>query len=82
MKSIAAASLLALSMFSGVVSADDEKSDGTSGETVVIYATSMEDAQKQIESLQRDVGSSVIIFLTNPDGTTTELRGVNFIVSV
>ena len=79
MKSIAVASLLALSLFSGVVSADDAKSDGTSGETIVIYATSMEDAQKQIESLKRNIGSTVIILLTNPDGTVTELRGVNFV---
>ena len=78
MKSIAAASLLALSLFSAVASADEATSDKSSGGTIVIYATSMEEAQKQIDSLDVGVGSTVIIYLKNPDGTTTELRGVNF----
>ena len=80
MKSIAAASLLALSLFAGVVSADDAKSNPTSDETIMIYATSVEDAQRQIQSLDAGAGSSIIVFLKNPDGTTTELRGVNFAV--
>ena len=77
MKSIVASSLLALSLFSGVVSADDAKSDGASGKTIVIYATSIEEAQKQLEA-QSEIGSSVVILVRNPDGTITELRGVNF----
>ena len=68
MKSMLAAALFAVSLFSGSASADDAKA-----ETIVIYAVDMADAQQQIEAAQRDVGSSVIIIrLMQPDGTTID----------
>lgn len=78
MKLIAAASLLSLSLFSSVVSADVATSGNTSGGTIVIYASSMEEAQRKIESLEPNGASTIIILLKNADGTTSELRGVNF----
>ena len=67
MKTILAAALFAAALFAGNASADDAKA-----ETIVIYAVDMADAQQQIEAAQKDVGSSVIIFLTQPGGGTTE----------
>lgn len=79
MKSIAAAALLALSLLSGAVRADE----GKPTETIVIYASTMEDAMKQVEALNRgDVGTSVIIRLTNPDGSTAQAGDVGTTVVI
>ena len=74
MKTIAAAAFLALSL-SGAVSANTVGfDDGQPDKTIVIYATSMEDAMRQIAGLSKDADSDVVIIVKNPDGTVTEAR--------
>lgn len=68
MKAILAAAALALSVFATNAVADEAPAP----EVIVIYAEDMADAQRQIESAQRDVGSSVIIYLTGEAGPGTE----------
>lgn len=68
MKTILAAAALALSMFATQATAED----AATPKVVVIEATDAADAQQQMESMQRDVGSTGVIFIVQPqDGDTS-----------
>lgn len=75
MKTILAAAALALSMFATQAAADDVAAPTI----IVIEATDVADAQQQMNAVQKDVGSTGVIFIVqqqNADSGNTLQKDV------